>query len=644
MSRYDILHGPLKVIAYILPVIGLILFIMYVFGWSIGGWVLENMRYYYLLYALFGAAAYLTIPIRKTPKHFARVPWYDILLAAVLFGICFYYSFLHESIQMGWIPPPRTLDIVLGTVLALLGLEAGRRIAGIPFLILNLLVGTYPLYAMHCPGFLWGFSLPFDRLIGSFAFSADGMLGMTAAVLGDIIIGFLLFAGLLIASGAGQFFLDLALGLMGRFRGGPAKVAVVSSGFFGSLSGLAFANVVTTGSITIPTMKRIGYPPRYAGAIEAVASTGGIIMPPVMGAVVFIMAILTDIPYAVIMVAAFIPAVLYYYGLLVQVDSYAAKAGLKGLSREEIPSLWKTLKEGWQYIAVLAFLVFGLLYMRWGATAPVYASGLIIVLSFTNRKTWLTPKRALESLRRVADLINFIVAVLLPVGLLLIGLSVTGTVTALIADIVTAGTNTFVILLVAAGVCYICGMVNVAFIPYIVLAVTVIPYIAGATGMSLIGLHLFVIYFLIMAGITPPVCVTAFLAAAIANGPPFKTGFTAMRLAVVLYFIPFFFVYNPALILDGPITETLKLTALCLVGIWILASGLEGYLIRVGILRMWSRALLVIGGFLIAFPGGFLALSDWLVSGIGAALTVAVAAVILMRKKAVEEKAIADSQ
>ncbi|GAJ10219.1 unnamed protein product, partial [marine sediment metagenome] len=196
-----------------------------------------------------------------------------------------------------------------------------------------------------------------------FAFGKGGMLGLPAQVMGELLIGFLIFAGMLMASEAGKFFLTLALCLLGRFRGGPAKVAVLASGFFGSLSGASMANVATTGSITIPAMKRLGYPPHYAGAIEAVASTGGIIMPPVMGAVAFLMTVITGIPYTVIIVAAVIPAILYYYGLLVQVDAYAARAGLRGLPREEIPPLLTTLKEGWPFIIVFIFLSFWLVLL-----------------------------------------------------------------------------------------------------------------------------------------------------------------------------------------------------------------------------------------------------------------------------------------
>ncbi len=498
-------------------------------------------------------------------------------------------------------------------------------------------MGSYPLYCEHLPGILWGAGHSITHITSAFAYGRLGMLGVPAQVTGEILMGFLLFAGVLIASGAGTFFLNFSLALMGRFRGGPAKVAVISSGLFGSLSGSTITNVIATGSVTIPTMKRAGYPPHYAGAIEAVASAGGTVMPPVMGSVAFLLSILTGISYAVICIAAFIPALLYYWGLIVQVDSYAARVGLRGLPREEIPSLWGTLKEGWPFVAVLFFLVFALVYMRWEARSPVYASGLMILLSYTNRKTMMTPRRLWSTLVTVGGLITFLMAVLFCVALLLLGVQITGTLTALVAKIIMLGAENLVPILAIAGLtCYIMGMVGMAIVPYIVMAVTAIPAIATATGLPVLAVHLFVIFYLMTSGLTPPVCIAAFTGAALAGARPMKTGFTAMRLAIVVYFIPWFFVFNPALILEGPILVTIYLFAICVTGIWILASGLEGYMLWVGILNSWSRPVLVLCGFLIAFP-------DWITTIIGAVLAVLVIAIIFVRKKMQTLKLIASS-
>jgi len=626
VTRYGSLPLPFKVICCVLWAAGIAYFVWYMFGWTPGGYVLEEFTYYYILYLTFSTTVFLALPMRK--KDRTRLPWYDIALTALVFGICLYYVLNAYSITRTlWIPPPNTAALVIPLITLVIALESGRRMAGLPFTIIVLIVGTFPLYAEHAPGILYGFSHSITHIAAEFAYGRLGMLGLPAQTTGEILIGFLLFAGVLIASGAGDFFLKLALAIMGRFRGGPAKVAVVASGFFGTLSGSTISNVVATGSITIPAMKRMGYPPHYAGAIEAVASSGGVIMPPVMGAIAFLLAILTEIPYSHIMVAAFIPAILYYWGLVVQVDSYAARVGLKGLPQEEIPSLWGVLKKGWPFLAVIFFLVFALLYMRWEARSPVFASGLMILLSFTNRETMLTPKRLVATLVVVGSLITYMMAVLFAAAFLIMGIEITGTLTAMTAQIVLLGEESIMIILgIAVLVCYLLGMVGMAIIPYIVLAVTAIPAMATATGIPVLAIHLFVIYYLLTGGITPPVCVVAFTAAAVAGAPPMRTGFTAMRLAIVLYFIPWFFVFNPSLILEGSISRTLYLTAFCLIGIWILASGLEGYLLKAGRLDIWSRVLLIAGGFLIAFPG-------WMTTVIGFAVSALVVAIVLVTKK-----------
>jgi len=622
LTRYGILPLPFRIAVVTLVTAGIGLFVLYMFGWTIRGWVLEEVRYYYLLYVCFSTCVFLILPARKRDKK--RLPWYDVALAAIVFSISTYFAAnAYEIAIMGWVPPPSMLTLVLACVITVIGVEGGRRLAGWPFVVICLLMGVYPIFADRLPGVLYGFSFSFEHVIGMFAYGRIGMLGLPAQLTGTILIGFLVFAGVLMATGAGDFFLKISFALLGRYRGGPAKVAVLASGFFGSLSGVSVANIVATGSVTIPAMKRMGYPAHYAGAIEAVASSGGAIMPPVMGIIAFIMVILTGVPYSVIIGAALIPALLYYWGLIAQVDAYAAKVGLKGLPRAEIPPIGKTLLEGWSFILVLAFLVFGLIYMRWGSQAPLYATALLLALSMLRRQTRITPAKLIEILASTGNLIVYMVAILMPVGLILIGLQVTGSITALTAQIVAmAGSNVVLVLLIAVIACYLLGMVGQALIPYIVLSATAIPALVSATGLSLTGLHLFVIYYLLMAGITPPIAVAAFMAAAMADAPAMKTGFTAMRLAVVLYFIPFFFVFNPALILEGPIYETLYLFVLCVLGIGILAGGLEGYLLWVGRLPRWARPLIVAGGFCIALPG-------WLTTGIGAAL---VALIVLMLK------------
>jgi TRAP transporter 4TM/12TM fusion protein len=430
----------------------------------------------------------------------------------------------------------------------------------------------------------------------------EGLMGIPMQVVGGILIGFLLFAGILIKTGAGDFFLRLAMVVGGATRGGMAKVAVIGSALFGSLSGSVFSNIVGTGSITIPGMKKGGYPPHYAGAIEAVASTGGVLMPPVMGAVAFIMASLTGIPYAKIMVAAAIPSFLFYLGLFVQVDGYAAKTGMKGLPPEERPQFWQVMKEGWHFIFVLVFLIWGLLYMRWEALAPFYASALLLILAMLRKSTRLNAQKALETLDGVGKLLAETLGIILPLGLVVAGLVITGIAPAFTTAIIKlSGGIPLVALLFGAAACYVLGMAGMLTAAYIFLAMSLAPILVNA-GFNVLGVHLFIIYYAMLSSITPPVAVGAFLAASIAKAEPMKTAVNAMKLGVAIYIIPLFFVYEPALVLQGPWQNVLLHISTAIVGVALLASSLEGYLVGAGSLSLFLRVGFFISGLALAVP------------------------------------------
>ena len=629
-TRYENLPKLLKICFLILTIAGVGLA---AYQMLLGAKILSQ-GYYYLIFGLFEACVFFILPLRK--KDRGRLPWYDLVLAAVALGIpIYFYLNVFEITQVGWYPPPSPFIFALALIYCLVILEGSRRMGGWVFFALCLFLWLYPLFAEHMPGLLYGLSYSFDHITGFCTFGGDGIIGMPGRVMGDILIGFLIFAGMLIASGAGNFFLNLALALLGRFRGGPAKVAVVSSGFFGSLSGSIISNVVATGSITIPAMKRMGYPAHYAAAVEACASTGGTFMPPVMGVIVFVMVYMTGIDYTTIIVAAAIPAILYYLGLLLQVDAYAAKAGLKGLPREQIPSLKTTLKEGWPFVAVLIFLVWGLLYMRWSWSTPYYAAGLLFVLSFCSKKTMLTPRKLIDAFVIMGKMIAQTMALVLPFAFILAGLVLTGVAPAFTSGLVAFGGGNIVLIL-AIGVvsCYILGIMGMDIAAYIFLSVSMAPALIAVGGLNELAVHLFIVYYAMLAAITPPVAIAAFVAAAIAGASPMKTGMTAMRLGVVIYFIPLFFIFHPVLILqEGSAFETVYLFILCLLGIVFIAGGMEGHLLRIGRLKLWERPLLVIAGLLIAYPG-------WIYTIIGAVLAAAVIAIIFMRRKAVGEKLI----
>ena len=624
-SRYENLPNYVKAIFFVFTTAALSLSTLYLFNVRLGGVPLYVVSYYYLFVALFLFCTFIIVPART--KDRTRVPWYDFVIAALAFGIGFYFFLQGKEIgETGWrILSPAIFTIAF--IYCLLVLEAGRRMAGSIYLAVCLLAGLYPLIAAYMPGVLRGLGYTLPEIVSKNIFTCEGMLGMPLQIMAGLMVGFLIFAGFLMGSGAARVFLNLATALLGTTRGGPAKVAVVSSGFFASLSGSGLANIVSTGSFTIPAMKRMGYPPHYAGAIEATASSGGPLMPPVMGAIAFIMAAFLGVDYGTIVVAAAIPAILYYFGLLLQVDAYAARVGLEGLPREELPSLKQALKEAWPFIFVLLFLVWGLVYMKLSIQTPFYATGLLILLSFRSRETMMTPKRFYEAIVITGKLIAQGLAIILPILFILAGLVTTGVAPAFTSLLLTAGgENVFLILIVGVIACYILGMAGLIIPAYIFLAVGMAPTVVQTAGLNELAVHLFIIYYAGLAAITPPIAPGAFIASTMAGASPMKTAFTSMRLAVVIYFIPFFFVFNPSLILQGPIFDAVYLFALCLLGIVFIAAGLEGYLLKVGRVELWARPLLIVAGVLIGFP-------EWNTTFIGAALAAVVIAMMLIRRK-----------
>lgn len=601
MTRYPGLPWPLKVWFLIVSTAGLFLAVLFIFNIAYEGKVLLPAQYYYLLIAFYSSNIFLIMPARKKDE---TLPWYDLIATFLTFGIAF-YLFLNadEITNIGWRTPPSSLQLVLGILLSILILETGRRIAGNIYLIVCLFFASYPIFAHHMPGILFGTSLTFTDTVGTHMFTTEGMLGLPAKIMGDIIIGFLLFAAVLIASGAGEFFVKFALSTFGRFRGGPAKVSCLSSALFGTVSGSAVSNVVADGAITIPTMIGVGFPPPRAAAIEACASTGGVLMPPVMGAVAFVMAGFLSITYREVCIAAAIPAILYYFGLLTQIDAYSAGRGLKGLSPEDIPSFKKTMKSGWPYLAILAFLAWGLLYMEWEMYTPWYACALMFVISFFSRESMMTPRKVIGALTTAGQICSTTMGAMMPVSFIIAGLTVTGSAASFTSGIVSlGGGNVFLILVLGAIASYILGMAGMFVSAYIFLAVTLAPAVIQVGHLNTIAVHLFILYWAMLSCITPPVAMAVFVAAAIGRTDPMRTGLHAVRLAVVTYFIPFFFVYNPALVFQDHPLKSLYVFAVALIGVAFISAGMEGYLWLYGKLRLWPRIPLIVGGFLIVFP------------------------------------------
>jgi TRAP transporter 4TM/12TM fusion protein len=595
ITRLGALFSWQSMLFVLLCSLGLLSGIVYIFGFTFRGERLLEAQYYWVFIGLFSAAAFVALPATGKSRG---VPVYDLVLGAVALAISIYfYLNARDMVILGWTHVP------LGIVIWALMLELSRRSGGMPFFLVVLLLGLYPVVAHLFPGLLEGIDYPFPQTIEAHIFRSEGMMGITTKIVAEIILGFLVFAGILIATGAGTFFIDLANSTFGRYRGGPAKVSIVASGFFGSLSGSIFSNIAGTGSITIRTMKKVGYPPHYAGAIEACASTGGVLMPPVMGAIAFVMAVTIGVEYRVVMLAAIIPSFLFYLGLMLQVDAYAARTGLKGLSREEIPVFRKVVGRGWPYLSVLIFLIWGLLYMRWEFYAPWYACILMLVLSFFRRETMMTPMRLFETTRQIGVLVTQTSAIILPIAFVVSGLTITGVTGSVTSGLVNlGGGNIYMVILFGMAACFVMGMAGLAIVAYIFLAVTLAPAIISLGGLNTIAVHFFIIYYAMLSVITPPVGTAAFLAATIAGARPLQTCFTAMRLGVVIYFIPLFFLFQPALVLQGDLWPLLYLLPSIIVGIALIAGGFEGHLWFVGYVNRWLRAPMILTGFLLGFP------------------------------------------
>ncbi|WP_150300819.1 TRAP transporter permease [Pseudomonas profundi] len=601
-----------SILFVVLCVSGLLAGIAYIFGFTFAGHRLLEGEYYWIFIGLFGAAAFIALPAKANQF---KVPVYDLAAGALVLGVGIYFAInAWDMAQAGW------SNLYWGIVVWLLMMELARRSGGTPFLLVVVVIGLYPLIADYLPGLLMGIPYQFDHMIEAHVFRTEGMMGITTKIVAEIILGFLVFAGILLATGAGDFFIDLANASFGRYRGGPAKVAVVASAFMGSLSGSVFSNIAGTGSITIPTMKKAGYPAHYAGAIEACASTGGVVMPPVMGAIAFVMAITIGVDYAVIMIAAILPSLLFYFGLILQVDAYAARTGMKGMPVETLPSTRKVLMRGWPFLLVLVFLIWGLLYMRWEYYTPWYACILMIGLSFFNKETRMTPKRLYSAVRQIGVLITQTAAIILPIAFVVSALTITGVTGSLTSGLIgLGGDNVFMVIFFGIVACFVMGMAGLAIVAYIFLAVTLAPAIIEVGGLNTIAVHFFIVYYAMLSVITPPVGAAAFLAGTMAGAKPMKTSFTAMRLGIVIYFIPLFFLFQPALVLQGDLTPLLYVLPSIIIGIMLISGGLEGYLLGAGHVKPWQRIPLFVAGFAFSFPG----LMTTIIGGLASAVLIA---------------------
>ncbi|MGM0571449.1 TRAP transporter permease [Marinobacter sp.] len=568
-------------------------------------------QFFYMVVALMLPLVFLLWPMNRfASRH--KVPWYDIILFLAATGICGFFVYNAEQIlDRGWEYSAPQHAIVMSFLFWATVVEAIRRAGGLPIAIIVGLASIYPIFADKVPGPIQGFPSSPDQTASYLAMSREGIMGIPLQAFANLVIGFLLFGVALQKTGGGKFFINLAFALLGHVRGGPAKVAVFSSGLMGSMSGSVITNVMTTGVLSIPAMRRVGFSRSYAAGVEACASTGGVLMPPVMGATAFIMAAFLNIPYGTIALAAVVPSVLYFLGLFIQIDAYAARHDLKGLPVAELPSLRQTLKEGWYFIFVFVLLIWMLFFLRREAIAPFYATALLLVINQVlpyQRWGWQDVK---EFFGGAGKLFAELIAILTGVGLLVGALSVTGLSGTIANDLIyLAGGNTLVLLMMGAVTSFILGIGMTVTAAYIFLAVALAPALINGGGMDPLAVHLFILYWGMLSFITPPVALGAFAAATVAGSRAMETGLQAMRLGSVIYFIPFLFVLNPALIFQGSWNEILVVILQALAGVVLIAGSMQGWILGVGNLAasrlmQWPiRAALIVGGLLLAIPGG----------------------------------------
>lgn len=606
-------------LAYFLPITALciILSFLFVFKVVVFGYVLPEMSYYAILVAAFLSSTFLLVPASKGARR-DRVPWYDLVFClGSLIGPAFILYHNMDIIQNGWEVAPPISGQIAAVITWALVIEAVRRTGGTLLAATVLLFSVYPFFAHICPGIFMGKQYSFSRVLGFHFLGVQSMFGLPIQVFSRLLMGYMIFAVALKVTGAADFFINFCLALLGSVRGGPAKVSILSSAFFATMSGSAIANVVTTGAITIPTMKRLGYPAYYAAAIEACASKGGVLTPPVMGVTAFIMADFLNISYAEVCIAAAMPVLLYWTSLFAQTDFYAAKMGLRGLPKDELPSLLGTLKEGWFYIVALAVLVYAIFFYRVEALAPYYATGVLLLLANLRKKTRITWKSLQQLTEGTGKTLTELMGIMVGVGMIIGALAMTGAAHGFSGYLTRiGGDNLFLLLLLTALTSFILGIGLTISACYIFLAMLVAPTLINL-GINELSAHLFLVYWGSVSYITPPVALAAYAAAGIAGAPPLKTGLHAVKLGFVSLLVPFFFIYDPNLVGQGTLMEVSYAMITASVGIILLSAGFEGYCFFLNKIGIPVRVILIVAGLLALHPGAFTDLIGLAIVAIG---------------------------
>jgi TRAP transporter 4TM/12TM fusion protein len=578
---------PRKIVRYILTAFSLFVFYMNL----ISAWPEQIRRASFVALIVF--MAFTLYPAkRKAKKRVNYIPWYDVILAVVGSGCFFYFVINFEAMAMK-ATRINQLEVIIGIVGILVVAEVCRRVVGVPILVV---AGAFIIYA-----FAAGYSI--TRIIYTLFYTLDGVIGTPIGVCSTFIVLFIILGSFLEKTNIGVFFIDIANSIAGRSVGGPAKVAVISSALEGMYSGSSVANTVGSGSVTIPVMKKTGYDKDFAAAVEAAASTGGQIMPPIMGAAAFLMAEMTEHPYSTIALAAVFPAVLYFSGIFLMVHFEAKKLGLKGLPKESIPNFFKLLfKKGYLFLPIIVLIV----TMSIGYTASRAACLAIlaaIVVSMFRKDTRLTPETFVDALENGAKNTIGVAAACAIAGIIVGIVSLTG-IGLKLADglLMLSGGINIVALFLTMIACIILGMGVPTTANYVIMATITAPIILKLIpGTPVLAAHLFVFYFGIVADITPPVALAAYAGAAISGGNPIRTGVIATRLAIAAFIIPYIFVLSPQMLLiNTTFFEVVQIIITSTIGMFAIAGGLEGYMKKP--LPIWQRIPAVIGGLMLIDP------------------------------------------
>lgn len=578
-----------SIVALILSSMALFMVLYFLMTAYFGAPVAIVHRLIFLLFILF-----FTFILNPTKRKRWSDPfsWYvliDIVLTLAVIAVGIYFLYDIDGWQTRLFQPSAS-DTIFGIITVLLVLEATRRTVGYTMVFVSLFFILHTKFANVFPGILRTAPTTWSRLIDVLS-SSEGILSEPIASMASYIILFLVFGALLEQTGAGKFFIDIAYSIGGRFTAGPAKTAVLASALFGSISGSSVSNVVSTGCFTIPLMKSVGYTKEEAGAIEAVASTGGNYMPPIMGAVAFLMAQYLSIPYIQVVKNAILPALLYYVSLLMMVHFEGVKKSIKPLPKEELPNLWETLKSGGHLLLSLVILIVFLIQGYTATMAAFWGIVVLFVLSFLKKETRLNPMRLIRAFEGTAKTAITVGMACACAGIIMGCMFSSGLGVRLSTIIIRlAGGKLYLGLIYTAIISLIlgCGMPSVGV--YLILLTTIIPALIEM-GVVPVAAHFFAFYWAIVSNITPPVAVAAFAGAAIAGASPMKTGFKAFQLGAASYIIPFIFVYSPTILMIGDPLLILRRALFTIVCMFCLASAVTGFFRQK--LSIFERVLMI---------------------------------------------------